>query len=161
MDKPDASGSIDVDAPADLVYRLVSDLPGMADLATEYSGGRWLNADGPRVGARFRGTNKRGVRFWSTVSTVTNAEPGKFAFEVRSLGLAVSRWQYDIEPNAEGCRVTESTWDRRPGWFRPVTVLATGVRDRVQENQRNIEATLARLKQAAEATKAADAAERP
>ncbi len=145
------SGGIDVAAPAERVYRLVSDLAGMADLAQEYSGGRWLGTgDGPRVGARFRGKNRRGARFWTTVATVTDAGPGRFAFEVSSLGLPVARWQYDIEPDAAGCRVTESTWDRRPAWFRPLTVLATGVRDRTGQNRRNIEATLARLKQAAE-----------
>ncbi|WP_433272085.1 SRPBCC family protein [Actinosynnema sp. CS-041913] len=151
MDKPDASGSIDVAAPVERVYSLVSDLAGMAGVAREYAGGRWLGtADGPSVGARFRGSNRRGARFWTTIATVTDAEPGRFAFEVKSLGLPVSRWQYDIVPSADGCRVTESTWDRRPAWFRPLTVLATGVRDRGTQNQRNIEATLARLKRTAE-----------
>lgn len=81
---------------------------------------------------------------------MTDAGPTRFAFEVRSFGLPVSRRQHDIEPTAEGCRVTESTWDRRPGWFRPLTAPATGVRDRGAEDQRNIERTLARLKDAVE-----------
>lgn len=138
-------------APAARVYELVSDLAGMARLAQEYSGGRWLGgATGPEVGARFRGTNRRGARLWTTVATVTDARPERFAFVVRSLGMPVSRWQYDIEPADGGCRVTESTWDLRPAWFKPLSALATGVRDRGTQNQANIEATLARLKQAAE-----------
>jgi len=152
VDEPDASGSIDVAAPAERVYGLISDLAGMGSLAAEYTGGRWLDpAGGPRVGARFKGANRRGGRSWSTVATVTDAGPDRFAFEVRSLGVPVSRWQYDIEPAADGCRVTESTWDRRPAWFRPVSALTTGVRDRGRQNRLNIEATLARLKRAAEA----------
>ncbi|GAB2962003.1 SRPBCC family protein [Saccharothrix stipae] len=151
MTEPNARAHVDVEATADRVYALVSDLRGLADLAEEYSGGRWLApAVGPAVGARFVGANRRGPRVWRTVSTVTDAGPTRFAFEVRSLGLPVSRWQYDIEPTATGCRVTESTWDRRPAWFRPLTVPATGVRDRDSWNQRNIERTLARLKSAAE-----------
>ncbi|MGQ0838448.1 SRPBCC family protein [Actinokineospora sp.] len=151
MTEPDAHAQVEVEAPADRVYTLVSDLPGLAGLAEEFGGGSWLGgAVAARVGARFRGVNRRGIRRWTTVSTVTDAGPGRFAFEVRSLGLPVSRWQYDIEPTETGCRVTESAWDRRPGWFRPITVLATGVTDRPAENQRNIERTLARLKQAAE-----------
>ena len=133
------------------MFSLVSSLSGMADVAVEFSGGRWLGgAAGPAVGARFRGSNRRGFRLWSTVSTVTDASDSRFAFEVRSLGMPVSRWQYDIVAAGDGCRVTESTWDLRPAWFRPLTVLATGVRDRVTENQRNIERTLASLKETAE-----------
>ena len=148
---PDASAHIDVAAPAQRVFELVSSLRELGGCAEEYSGGKWLGVSGPSVGARFRGVNRRGWRVWPTTSTVTDCSVERFAFEVKSFGLAVSRWQFDIEPTADGCRVTESTWDRRPGWYVPITVLATGVKDRAVTNQRNIEATLARLKQAAEA----------
>ncbi|MEU3642080.1 SRPBCC family protein [Lentzea sp. NPDC034063] len=147
---PDASAHIDVAASPQRVFDLVSDLRGLSGCAEEYAGGKWLNAAGPRVGARFRGLNKRGWRRWPTTSTVTDCSPTRFAFEVKSLGMAVSRWQYDIEATPEGCRVTESTWDRRPGWYVPITQLATGVKDRAVTNQRNIEATLERLKRAVE-----------
>jgi hypothetical protein len=151
MNVPDAQAHVDVAATAERVFALVTDLAGLAGVSQEYSGGRWLGtASVARVGARFRGSNRRGVRLWTTVATVTDAGPERFAFDVSSLGIPVSRWQYDVEPTGEGCRVTESTWDRRPAWFRPVTVLATGVRNRPEENQRNIERTLARLKHAAE-----------
>lgn len=149
---PDAQGQIDVAAPAARVYELVSDLPEMARLAEEFSGGRWLGRDtAARVGARFRGANRRGVRFWTTVATVTAAAPDRFAFRVSSMGLPVSDWSYEITPTDGGCRVVERAWDRRPSWFRPLTVLATGVTDRATRNQANIAATLARLKAAAEA----------
>ncbi|WP_086666212.1 SRPBCC family protein [Lentzea kentuckyensis] len=148
---PDASAHIDVAAPPQRVFELVSNLRGLSSCAEEYSGGKWLGTSGPSVGARFRGVNRRGWRVWPTTSIVTDCSVERFAFEVKSLGLAVSRWQYDIEPTADGCRVTESTWDRRPAWYKPITVLATGVKDRAVTNQANIEATLARLKQAAEA----------
>ncbi|MFD5831718.1 SRPBCC family protein [Lentzea sp. NPDC060358] len=147
---PDASAHIEVAATPQRVFDLVSDLRGLSGVAEEYAGGRWLGGGGPRVGARFRGVNRRGWRRWPTTATVTDCDPARFAFEVKSLGLAVSRWQYDIEPVDGGCRVTESTWDRRPAWYRPLTVLATGVTDRAVTNQRNIEATLRRLKSAAE-----------
>ena len=147
---PDASAHIDVAASPQRVFVLVSDLRGLGTVAEEYSGGRWLGATGPSEGARFRGLNRRGWRVWPTVATVTDCSASRFAFEVRSLGMAVSRWQYDIEPTSDGCRVTESTWDHRSGWYKPITVLATGVKDRAVTNQANIEATLARLKQAAE-----------
>ncbi|WAL63176.1 SRPBCC family protein [Amycolatopsis cynarae] len=149
---PDATGRIAVSASAERVYELVSDPGALAGCAEEYSGYRWLGgATSAGVGARFRGTNKRGLRRWNTVSTITDAVPGKrFAFEVSSFGIPVSRWQYDLEPDGDGCVVVESTWDRRPAWFRSPSSLVTGVWQRADHNRANIEATLRRLKSAAE-----------
>src|SRR5205823_5870614 len=99
-----------------------------------------------------RGNNRRGPRRWSTVATITDADPGKrFAFDVTFLGLPISRWQYDIEQDsADRCVVTESTWERRPGWLKLPTSTATGVWRRAEANRANIATTLARLKTAAE-----------
>lgn len=156
MDEPSAFAHTAVNAPAEVVYGLVSDLPGMADVAEEFERGSWLGgAREAAVGARFRGHNSRAGRRWTTTATVTDAEPGRrFAFEVFSVGgIPVSRWQYDIEPSDDGCHVAERTWDRRPSWFRPLANLFTGVRDRDEHNQRNIELTLRQLKAAAEAAR--------
>lgn len=103
----------------------------------------------PRRG--FAGHNENRGRRWSTRCTVTDAEPGRrFAFDVRYSILPVARWQYDIVAADGGCEVTESTWDRRPGWFRKVAGKATGVSDRVAANTEHIRLTLQRLKQRAE-----------
>jgi hypothetical protein len=100
----------------------------------------------------FKGTNRNGWRRWTTTCTVTDAEPGRrFAFDVRHTVVPISRWQYEIEPTAGGCTVTESTWDRRPGWFKGVAALATGVPQRTDANDAHIAATLQRLKARAEA----------
>ncbi|PPK67967.1 SRPBCC family protein [Actinokineospora auranticolor] len=151
MTTPDAQATIEVRAPAERVYDLVSDLPALAGVAAEFAKGHWLDdVTTARVGARFKGVNVNGPRKWATVSTVTDARPERFAFDVTFKGIPVARWQYDIEPTASGCRVTETTWDRRPAWIRPITALGTGVSDRTVHNQRNIEQTLATLKAAAE-----------
>ena len=52
--------------------------------------------------------------------------------------MPISRWQYDFEATAEGCRVTESTWDRRPGWFKTPAELVTGTRNRRVVNAAHI-----------------------
>ncbi|MFC4005399.1 SRPBCC family protein [Prauserella oleivorans] len=152
MAAPDAQGEIDVDAPAERVYALVSDPGVLAELAGEYHGHRWLGgATEARPGARFRGHNRNGFRRWSTTCTVTDAEEGsRFAFEVTFGPLRISRWQYDLEPRDGGCRVVERTWDRRPDWFRTVTGPVLGVRDRAARNHANIQTTLTRLKARAE-----------
>lgn len=148
MTAPSASAQTEIHAPAGAVYAVVSDLPGLETVAAEFARGRWLGAVTEAcVGARFRGTNKRSWRRWTTTVTVTDAEPGqRFAFDVTYFGVPISRWQYDFEPAGEGCVVRESTWDRTPGWFRPIGRLGTGVRDRAEANRRNIERTLRQLK---------------
>nr|WP_092530395.1 SRPBCC family protein [Amycolatopsis arida] len=156
MGQPSASGTIEIGASADEVYRIVSDPGAMADLADEYSSFRWLgDASTPRVGARFRGRNRRGARRWSTVATITDAEPGvRFAFDVTFARLPVSRWQYDIRSTSDGCGVTESTWERRPAWLKVLTSTATGVWRRAEQNQHNITTTLRRLKERVESARA-------
>jgi hypothetical protein len=152
MAQPSATGQIEISAPPERVYALVSDPDALARLAEEFAGHRWLGgATGATVGARFRGNNRRGLRRWSTVSTITDADAGRrFAFDVSFLGLPISRWQYDIQPSGDGCRVVESTWERRPAWLKMPTSAATGVWNRDEHNQANIEATLRHLKSAAE-----------
>ncbi|MEV4311629.1 SRPBCC family protein [Actinocrispum sp. NPDC049592] len=149
---PSATGQILVSAPPDRVYALISDLAGLCSVAEETTRATILGGGtSVSVGTRFRGRNKRGVFRWATTSTVTDASPGtRFAFDVTSLGVPVSRWQYDIEPAEGGCVVTESTWDRRPAWFYPIALLGTGVTDRVAVNTANIARTLQRLKDKAE-----------
>jgi uncharacterized protein YndB with AHSA1/START domain len=148
------SRSVDVDAPPERVWQLVSDLPRMGELSPENAGGRWLGgAAGPAVGARFRGANRRGWRRWSTAVEVVDCEPGRtFAFDVRSGGLAVARWTYDVVARGDsGCTVTETWQDRRGRVIGVIGRAATGVGDRAAHTAGSIEHTLARVKERAEA----------
>jgi len=147
------SRSIDVDAPPDRVWALVSDLPGMGRLSPENAGGSWLRgASGPAVGARFRGANRSGWRRWSTLVTVTDCEPGRrFGFDVSSLGMPVAHWSYDVSPRPAGCSVTETWLDRRRAPMVMLGRLATGVGDRAAWTVSSIEQTLNALKRVAEA----------
>jgi hypothetical protein len=145
--------STQVDAPAELVWSLVTDLPAMGKLSPENTGGEWRKgATGPVVGARFRGRNRNGWRRWSTDVLVTRCDPGKsFAFAVSSFGVPVAEWAYDITAGADGgCTVAESWADRRPGWFKRPAGLVTGVERDTAEVVANLDKTLATLKQLAE-----------
>jgi hypothetical protein len=150
------TATVQIDAPPEVVYGLITDLPTMALLAEEAVAMEWCKGD-PKdgvvtKGAVFAGHNENSGRRWTTKCTVTDAEPGcMFGFEVRHTVFPVSRWQYDIVGSDGGCRVTESTWDRRPGWFRKLSGRSTGVTDRVAANTEHIQLTLQRLKQRAEA----------
>ena len=149
------TATVQIDARPDVVYALITDLPTLASLAEEAVAMEWRGGDAVRQGAVFAGHNQNGSKRWSTKCTVTDAEPGRvFAFDVRYTVIPIARWQYDITdlPGADGgCQVTESTWDRRPGWFRKLAPRATGVPDRAAANTEHIRLTLQRLKERAEA----------
>lgn len=146
------SESLGVDAPQDVVYALVADLPAMGRWSPECTSAEWRGgATGPVVGARFKGRNRHGRHRWSTDGVVVAAEPGqKFAFEISTLRVPVARWSYEFTPREGGCTVTEQWADRRPAWFQPIARLATGVADRTTHNAATMRTTLQRLKAAAE-----------
>jgi hypothetical protein len=146
------SRSVDVAAPAERVWALVSDLPGMGRFSPENTGGRWSGDTGPAVGAVFRGTNRRGARRWSTRSVVTRCEPGEaFAFAVDVARLPVAEWSYAISSTPDGgCRLTETWEDRRGGLLTRLGGVATGVQDRTGFTAKSIEQTLNAVKDAAE-----------
>ncbi|MEZ0364720.1 SRPBCC family protein [Mycobacterium sp. pUA109] len=150
---PSVSASVQINASPAAVYALITDLAVLADLAEEAVAMRWRDGDAARPGAVFTGQNRNGARGWSTTCTVTAAEPARaFAFDVRAAVIPVAHWRYEITAlDDDGCRVTESTWDRRPRWIRKITPLTTGVTDRTAANAEHIRVTLQRLKRRAEA----------
>jgi uncharacterized protein YndB with AHSA1/START domain len=150
---PQVEVGVDVAAPAETVYELVSDVRRMGEWSPECERCEWLGgAGGAAPGARFRGHNRIGARRWSTVSTVVAADPGRaFGFRTSALGLPVAEWRYTISPTPGGCRVTESWRDARGALIRAAGRITTGVRDRAGHNRQGMERTLARLKAAAEA----------
>lgn len=153
QDDADVEATVHIDADAETTYQLITDLPTLAEVAAETTSMQWLQGSAASPGAKFKGTNSHGKKSWSTTCTVTDAEPGRvFAFDVASAVIPVAHWCYDIvTDDAGGCRVTERTWDRRPGWFRVPAGWATGVRDRKAANEEHIRLTLQRLKETAEA----------
>jgi Polyketide cyclase / dehydrase and lipid transport len=150
--KPSATSTVEINASPAAVYELITDLDAMSQIAEETAAMRWAKGDAAAPGAVFKGTNRNGWRRWTTKCTITDAAPGQtFAFNVSHTGIPVSRWQYDITPAGEGCSVTESTWDRRPGWYKTPAGLYTGIMNRAGANSDHIQATLQRLKERAEA----------
>ncbi len=146
-----------IQAPADHVWAMISDITRMGEWSPENEGGEWLgDATGPAVGAKFRSRNRLGKRSWKTIATVVAADPGvEFSFRVMVGGrLAISEWSYTFEPTDAGCEVTETWRDHRPGWFKPIAKLGTGVGDRATHNRAGMEHTLEALAQAAESTPA-------
>src|SRR5689334_17994078 len=114
---PIATGEVTIKADPAEVYRLISDPTVMVNFAEELVRVRWLGgATAPKVGAKFRGSNRNGWRRWVTTCRITELKPAeRVAYEVRTpFMVPISRWEYDIRPDGDGCRVTESSWLRVP-----------------------------------------------
>lgn len=152
---PADSVSLRIEASPEVLYGIISDPTRMGELSPECIGGHWLDgATAPAVGARFTGKNKRGIVRWSTTSTVVEADPGRaFAFETGDSGI---RWSYRFEADGTGTTVTESRGAAKPYPFIAkafTTVLLGGVEKHTEELREGMRATLARLKDVAEASK--------
>ena len=146
------SESLDVNAPPDVVYVLVADLPAMGQWSPECTAVEWRGeVSEPVGGARFKGHNRKGRRRWSADGVVVAAEPGrKFAFDISTMRIPVAHWSYEFTARDGGCTVTERWADQRPAWFMPLTRVATGVADRATRNGETMRTTLERIKAAAE-----------
>ncbi|MFF3501945.1 SRPBCC family protein [Streptomyces sp. NPDC003247] len=156
--------SILIDVPPRTAYEAVSQPADMGRWSPENLG---TSERTPReravAGTRFEGRNKRGPFRWTTLCTVTAADPGRrFAFRVHAIGLdrprlrgPIATWEYRFEPEGQGVRVTESWTDDRRAW---PTVVAhafdravTGGRTFADFQTRNIDVTLRNLKRELEA----------
>ncbi len=140
----------EIAAPAEKVWAFVADLPRMGEWSPENAGGKWVKgATGPALGAVFKGSNRNGLRRWSTNATVVACEPGKlFEFGVTSGPLGIANWRYEFDETESGCRVTESWEDRRKPWF-VVVARVTGDHSAAHAEQ-EMAATLANLAAAVE-----------
>lgn len=151
---PNTTGRLFVKASPGTVYQLISDPVAMVEFAEEVYRVRWLDGTAAaRVGARFRGDNRKGLHRWWTIAKVTElVENKRLAYEVRTpFWVPISRWQYDIEPSGEGSVITESAWIRVPAWFIPFAIMITGSRHRAAVNAAHIATTLNALKRHLEA----------
>jgi ribosome-associated toxin RatA of RatAB toxin-antitoxin module len=134
-------------AEADELYDLVSDLPRMGEWSPENTGGTWVNgAEGPVVGARFKGSNRSGRLRWHTDVVVTIAEPGEqFAFDVTLGPFKVANWHYRFQRDGSKTLVVETWTDHRIPVMGTIASMLIGVRDRPRHNRENMETTLAKL----------------
>src|SRR5688572_4736640 len=108
------SVTVHMNAPAEKIWDLVSDVTQTGRFSPEVFEAEWLDgATGPAVGATFRGhvkRNEKGPTYW-TVCKVTECEPNRvFAFGVGNpKKTPLNVWKYELAPSADGgTDVTES-----------------------------------------------------
>lgn len=144
----EVSASRLIDASPDHLYALLSDVTTMGSRSPEAQDAVWLSGAG-EPGSTFKGSNRIKAMRWSTVATVTAAEPGRqFAFVTSAPSR--STWTYELRAQPGGTLVTESVvkQDAQPMPIRLLQRLA-GVDDRAEVLRAGIEVTLERLAAAA------------
>ncbi len=141
--------TIHIQAPPEKVYAMISDVTRMGEWSPETHTCEWIEgATGPAVGARFKGSNKRGIMRWSTKPTVKVADPGKaFTFEVGTPGKEDTRWSYTLTPKDGGTELTESFEALR---YILIFKIISPPKRRNRQLQEGVEKTLERIKRAAE-----------
>jgi len=106
MAAPLLQAQIDINAPVDKVWALVSDLSRMPQWSPQC---RLMKSFGPlRQGTRTFNLNRRNLMFWPTTCTVTEVIPEKkkkVAFRVNANNTI---WSYELEPTDVGTRVVET-----------------------------------------------------
>lgn len=149
MAAPLLQAQIDIKAPVTEVWNLISDFRRMPEWSPQC---RWMKPLGAvRPGTRTININRRGRMFWPTSSRITEFVPQrKLAFRVTENH---SVWSYELEPTAEGTRVTESR--RTDDGITALSTFATnkfmgGVESFDQELLSGMNASLERIKAAAE-----------
>jgi uncharacterized protein YndB with AHSA1/START domain len=149
MAAPLLQAQIDINAPLEKVWALVSDLSKMPEWSPQC---RVMKALGPvRQGTRTVNLNRRNRMFWPTTCTVTEFIPQKkLAFRVNQNN---SVWTYELEPTDAGTRVVESRHaENGVTAFSNMSInaLLGGVPNFERELVEGMNATLSRIKAAAE-----------
>ena len=142
--------SIEIAAPPEAVYGLVSDLPRMGEWSSEATGGHWQDGATGQVGDWFIGTNKAGDREWTRESEVVVADKGKdFTFVVGGVEHNRTWWSYELEPSEVGTTLTEKWWivNLSPALVEGGDAV---VKARIAAAESMIPATLAAIKATAE-----------
>lgn len=108
------SVTIQINAPVERVWDLVSDVTRIGELSPETLDARWTRGStGPELGAYFKGQVKRngkGPTYW-TLCRVSDFEPERtFEFGVEARGRVINTWRYDLNPldGGERTEITES-----------------------------------------------------
>jgi hypothetical protein len=103
--RPTTSVEQVVAAAAATLWPLFTDPDLPARFSREYQGGHWIDgADGPALGARFVGRNRRRLLgTWETVCHVVEcAPPHRYAWAVTDPATPNATWRFETEPTDGG-----------------------------------------------------------
>jgi hypothetical protein len=147
-------------APPSAVWPLVCDIQTPARFSSEFQGGELLgDAAAAALGVQFRGRNHHPARgSWETVSTICEYEPERvFGWAVGDPDKPAARWRFTLVADGAGTRITQ--WAQLGPGESGISDLIGQMPDkehrilrrRLAEHHANMTATLAGIKELAEA----------
>jgi uncharacterized protein YndB with AHSA1/START domain len=141
--------AINVEAPPEEVWRVVSDVTRMGEWSPECRKVLLLGGGPVRVGTRMVGVNRRGLVVWPTVSTVVRLEPWRaLAWRTRE---SAATWTYEVEPEDGGTRLTcRRDLDGYSRLTRVAAPLIGGAAGHDEELAAGIRTTMRRIKSSVE-----------
>jgi hypothetical protein len=145
-----ASRSIDIAAPPEVVYDVLSDITRTGEWSPECRSCEWVDEPG-KVGSRFKGHNRSGVARWTTTAQLLDADrPSLFRFATLFRDKPSTKWTYELAPNGSGTTLTES-FDSidAPAFIKLAERYL--IRNRQEQLEKGIDETLAKIKAIAEA----------
>lgn len=96
--------SVDVEAPPERVWSLVSDLSRIAEWSPQVVR-TFVRGGEVKQGARLVNLNRKGLLVWPTRAEVVRFEPGReVAWKIRENGAT---WSFALEPTSTGTRVVQ------------------------------------------------------
>ncbi len=160
-DKPTVEVPVEIDAPPERVWAIVSDIAVMPEASRELQAVEWLDGrSGPELGARFTGYSRNeAFGEWSTVSVIVEYDPPRvFAWAVGDPTFPAAIWRFSLEPHQGGTLLRQ--WvqmgpgrsglsfaiDRMPDKEQKIVFV------RLREFEASMGATLAAVKRLAEAS---------
>lgn len=152
-DCPTVEVDVLVHAPVQRVWELVTDINLPARFSPEFLGARWLDD------SRFVGRNTHpAVGEWETTSIVTRMEPPRvFAWAVTDAEHPSSTWWFELADEPDGTRLRQGfrMGPARSGLSFAIDAMPDKeeriVARRLREHEANMRATLAGIKELAEA----------
>ena len=161
-DCPSTQAEVLIAAPAAVVWALVCDIQLPARFSSEFNGGEWQDgASSPAPGARFTGRNYHpAIGNWETTSTICEFQPEQV------LGWAVgdpdepsAQWRFTLAADADGAGTRLTQWMQIGPGPSGISAAIESMPDkesrilhrRLAEHNTNMTATLAGIKEVAEA----------
>lgn len=112
-DQPTVEVTQRVKCDVPTAWARVTDIELPARCSSELQSAQWLgDADGVKVGARFRGSNENGAMgSWQTECEVVEVDEGRrWVWNVLGGQAVVATWAFEIEPTSDGVLIRQ--WAR-------------------------------------------------
>jgi Polyketide cyclase / dehydrase and lipid transport len=161
-DCPATQAEVLIAAPAAVVWALVCDIQLPARFSSEFDGGEWLDGvTTPSPGARFTGRNHHpAIGNWETTSTICEYQPEQvLGWAVGDPDQPAARWRFTLAADPDGTGTVLTQWMQIGPGASGISAAIEAMPDkesrilrrRLGEHSANMTATLAGIKDLAEA----------